>query len=38
MKWLDSVTDSKDLNLNKLREMVKGKEAWHAAVLRVAKS
>ena len=38
MKWLDSVTDSKDLNLNKLREMVKGKEAWHAAVHGVAKS
>ena len=35
MKWLDSITDSKDLNLNKLWEIVKGREAWHAAVHRV---
>ena len=38
MKWLDSITDSKDLNLKKLWEIVKGREAWHAAVLRVTKN
>ena len=32
MGWLDSITDSVDMNLGKLQEMVKGKEAWHAAV------
>ena len=32
MVRLDSITDSKDMNLSKLREIVKDREAWHAAV------
>ena len=32
MRWLDSLTDSVDINMSKLEETVKDKEAWHAAV------
>ena len=38
MRWLDSITDSKDMNLSKLWEIVKDREAWHTAVHVVMRS
>ena len=38
MRWLDSITDAMNMNLDKLQEMLRDRKAWHAAVHGVAKN